>query len=152
MLQALTSKLRIMANCSKYILLFMLITVICTACQNEGYIGDLYGQWSLKKSCIDKQVTEHDNLFFSFQGKVIWAKRVNYGSHTYGDVVGRFEHCGDSLFMNFIQQNEYTSPESLIEGDFGFKNCENVRLQVRTLDDSSLMLVSGDDYWQFEKY
>ena len=147
-----TSKFLIMASYSKYIIFCLLIIAIFPACQNEGYIGDLYGQWALKKSSVDAKVKEHDGLFFSFQGKVVWAKRVNYGSHTYGDVVGSFEHRGDSLIMKFVQQNEYTSPSSLIEGEFGFKDYENVRLLIRNVDASSLLLVSGDDYWQFEKY
>lgn len=141
-----------MASCFKYIFLFILMIAVFPACQNEGNIGDLYGQWSLKKASVDSKVSEHDNLFFSFQGKVVWAKRVNYGSHTYGDVVGRFENRGDSLIMHFVQQNEYTSPASLIEGDFGFKDFENVRLLIRNIDASTLVLVSGSDYWEFKKY
>lgn len=140
-----------MARFYKLILLFCFL-MLFPSCQNEGDIGDLYGQWSLKNACIDNVTKEYCNLFLSFQGKVVWAKRVNYGSHTYGDVVGSFEHRGDSLIMSFIQQNEYTSPESLIEEEFGFSDCENVRLLVKTLDSNSLVLMNDNDYWSFVKF
>lgn len=139
---------------ARFYKLFILLvfTMLLPSCQNEGDIGDFYGQWSLKTSTIDKNIKEYDNLFLSFQGKVVWAKRVNYGSHTYGDVVGRFEHRGDSLIMSFVQQNEYTSPESLIEEEFGFKDCENVRLLIKSIDASSLVLACGEDLWCFKKF
>lgn len=140
-----------MARFYKLILLFCLL-MLFPSCQNEGNIGDLYGQWSLKNACLDNATKEYSNLFLSFQGKVVWAKRVNYGSHTYGDVVGSFEHRGDSLIMSFIQQNEYTSPESLIEEEFGFSDCENVRLLVKKLDSNSLVLMNDNDYWSFVKF
>lgn len=141
-----------MARFFKYICMLIVLLILSTACQNEGDIGDFYGQWALKKSCVNEEVKEHDNLYFSFQGKVVWAKRANAVGHTYSDVFGGFIHQGDSLFMYFIQQNEVTSPKALIEKEFGFADCENVRVQIRTLNASELFLVSGDNYWQFKKH
>lgn len=133
---------------NSFILLFVLLL---TSCQNEGNIGDYYGQWALKSSSIGGEMKDYDNLYLSFQGKVVWAKRVNASNHTYNDVFGRFSHSGDSLIMVFSQQNEVTSPETLIEKQFGFANYKNVRVSV-SITDEDMQMRSGNNYWHFKKY
>lgn len=131
-----------------YISFFLLFF---SACQNEVNIGDYYGQWALKSSSVDGIYSEHDNLYLSFQGEVVWAKRVNVANHTYNDVFGRFSQFGDSLVMIFSQQNEVTSPETLIEKQFGFKDYNNVRVSV-SISDSEMQMTSGEDHWFFNKF
>lgn len=136
----------------KYIILFILPTLLLVSCQNEENIGDFYGQWALKQSCVDDQIKEYNNLYMSFQGKVAWAKRVNEANHTYGDVFGNVTFQGDSIFIRFIQQNESTSLKSLIEDDFRFKNADNARFMIYSISKSKLCLTLGNDKWLFEKY
>lgn len=132
-----------------YILVLLLLFV---SCQNEGDIGSLYGQWALKTSFVNGQSSEHDNLYFSFQGKVVWAKSVNASNHTYNDVFGRFDQVGDSIMMNFVQKSEYTTPRSLIEEKCGFSDADNVRVLIKELDSSKMILSDGDNHWLFEKF
>ncbi len=130
-----------------FVLLFLL-----TACQNEGDIGSLYGQWKLTNSHVNGENKLFDNIYFSFQGKVVWVKSVNADNHTYNDVFGNFQHVGDSLLINFVQKSELTTTASLIEERCGFADADNVRVLIRNLDSSELILLDGDNYWNFEKY
>lgn len=140
-----------MARFYNYIVSLVFVCLF-SFCQNEENIGDFYGQWALKQSCVDNQIKDYSNLYLSFQGKVAWAKRVNEVNHTYGDVFGNVSFQGDSIFLHFVQQNETTSPKSLIEGDFRFKNADNARFMVHCISNSSFCLTSGNDKWLFEKY
>lgn len=141
-----------MARFFKYSYILLFILLLFPSCQNEGNIGDLYGQWVLKKSSVNGVTKDHDQIYFSFQGRVVWAKRVDITEHLYGDVFGSFVHKGDSLIMTFFQQNEYTSPESLIEEECRFDDVENIRLKIITLNGNTMSVVSRDDFWHFEKY
>ena len=141
-----------MVRFSKYSFILLFILFFFPSCQNEGDIGDLYGQWRLSQSSVDDLVKQHVQIYFSFQGKVVWAKRVDIQENAYGDVFGSFVHQGDSLILSFSQQNEYTTPESLIRNECRFVDPENIRLKVVTLNESGLKVMSGDNYWQFEKY
>lgn len=136
----------------KMFCLSVLISFLLTSCQNEGNIGDFYGQWALMSSTVDGQKKDFDNIYFSFQGKVVWAKRVNYENHGYKDVFGSFAQQGDSLFLKFIEQNIYITPKQLIEEECGFEDANNVRTLIRTIDQSNLILESGNNIWVFEKY
>lgn len=134
--------------------LYILISVFLlslSSCQNEGNIGDFYGQWALKTVSVDGNTSEPNNLYLSFEGKVVWAKRVNAANHTFNDVFGRFTQSGDSLIMIFSKQNEVTTPEELIEKQFGFKDYKNVRVAV-SITEKDMQLRSGDNYWLFTKY
>ncbi len=122
------------------------------ACQNEGDIGSLYGQWLLRNSYVNGENKLFDNIYFSFQGKVVWVKSVNADNHTYNDVFGNFQHVGDSLLINFVQKSEQTTTTSLIEERCGFVDADNVRLIIKNLDSSELILSDGDNYWKYEKF
>lgn len=138
---------------AKYFNFFIFFFLLCfVSCQNEGDIGSLYGQWALKSSLINGQTKEHDNLYFSFQGKVVWAKSVNASNHTYNDVFGNFNQVGDSILMNFVQKSEYTTTKSLIEEKCGFSDADNVRVLIKELDSSKMILSDRDNYWIFEKF
>lgn len=125
---------------------------LLSACQNEGDIGYLYGQWSLKSSYINGENKKYDNIYFSFQGKVVWVKSVNATYHTYNDVFGNFDHVGDSILFSFVQKSESTTTTFLIKEKCGFSDADNVRLLIKNIDSSELILIDRDNYWYFEKY
>lgn len=125
---------------------------LLTSCQENGDISQLYGQWALKTSVINGENMEHDNLYFSFQGQVVWAKSVSTVNHTFNDVFGSFSHVGDSIVMNFVQKSELTTPQSLIEEKFGFSDADNVRVRIKKMDSRELVLSEGENIWVFEKF
>lgn len=143
-------KLVIMEKFFNYFCFVLLL--LLTACQNEDNIGYLYGQWLLKNSHVNGENKQSGNIYFSFQGKVIWVKSVNADNHTYNDVFGNFKQKGDSLLINFVQKSELTTTTSLIEERCGFTDADNVRLLIKNLDSSELILSEGDNYWTFEKF
>lgn len=133
-------------------LLFFFLLFLFVSCQNDGYIGNLYGQWRLDSSCVDGVTKENENLYLSFQGQVVMARSVNDKSHSTNDVAGGFIQKDDSLFMVFYQPNSYTTPHHLIEQKFRFEDSGNVRLYILSLSDSKMCLSSGNDKWLFSKY
>lgn len=141
-----------MARFFKYSYILFFILLLFPACQNEGNIGDLYGQWALKKSSVNGVIKDHDQIYFSFQGKVVWAKNVNASNHTYDDVFGNFCQKGDSILINFVQKGDILTPASLIEEICGFSDAANVRLLIKNLNSSELILLDGDSYWCFDKF
>ena len=124
----------------KRIIFILSVITLLTACQKEDKNGDLGGFWKLKQieeiatdSIID--LRDKDN-FWSIQLKLLT---------TTGGGKGRFQHVGDSLYVQMIY-----SPENPKE--FGFYNPKDERFGVKHLDRNGMILQSKDAILTFKKF
>jgi hypothetical protein len=124
----------------KKILYIILCTTLLTSCQKADDNGDLGGWWKLLEieelengTVIDKR---NEDCFWAIQLKLLVTS--NGGK-------GRFQHIGDSLF---IQLQEY-SPETKNDG---FYNPENERFGVNKLTGKSMILQSEKVVLKLRKF
>lgn len=124
----------------KKILYIILCTTLFTSCQKADDNGDLGGWWKLQEieelengTIIDKR---NEDCFWAIQLKLLVTS--NGGK-------GRFQHIGDSLF---IQLQEY-SPETKNDG---FYNPENERFGVNKLTGKRMILQSEKVVLKFRKF
>ncbi len=124
----------------KRIIFILSVITLLTACQKEDKNGDLGGFWKLKQieeiatdSIID--LRDKDN-FWSIQLKLLT---------TTGGGKGRFQHVGDSIYIQMIY-----SPENPKE--FGFYNPKDERFGVKHLDRNGMILQSKEAILTFKKF
>ena len=124
----------------KKILYIILCATLLTSCQKADDNGDLGGWWKLLEieelengTVIDKR---NEDCFWAIQLKLLVTS--NGGK-------GRFQHIGDSLF---IQLQEY-SPETKNDG---FYNPENERFGVNKLTGKSMILQSEKVVLKLRKF
>lgn len=124
----------------KKVLYIILCTTLFTSCQKADDNGNLGGWWKLLEieelengTVIDKR---NEDCFWAIQLKLLVTS--NGGK-------GRFQHIGDSLF---IQLQEY-SPETKNDG---FYNPENERFGVNKLTGKSMILQSEKVVLKLRKF
>lgn len=121
-----------------YIILFFISATICS-CQKEDDNGDLGGFWKLMEltptgsESIDKK---EESLFWRIQLDLIQI------ASTYG----RFQHVGDSLFIQMTDSNNETLKK------YGLYNPDNERFAVEHLNRNSMILKSPDAKLEFKKF
>ena len=118
------------------ILLFHLI--LLASCQEGGEAGDLLGQWRLKDS---------DTKYVSFSGSL-----TLFRCTTEGDVFGKFQHVGDSLFIQCLSVYGSPADTAVVENTFGFKPFGDIRLHIDALTSDKIILSKGQQQWHFYKY
>lgn len=124
-------KLLIMGCC-------LMVVGIFSSCQEGGEAGDFWGQWRLDGS---------DTKYISFSGHLTLLRSINEG-----EVFGKFQQTGDSLFIQCHSILGATSDTTLVENTFGFKPFTNIRLKIETFTSDRLVLSKGQQTWSFYKY
>ena len=132
----LTSKSDIMAK--YYKLLAVGCWLLAASCQEGGDAGDLWGQWRLEG---------HDDMYISFSGTITQFRKNNGQA-----VFAKFQHEGDSLFMQCSSINQEKSDTTFVEEEFGMNPFTNIRLRIDALDSDHLELSKGGKRWLLEKY
>lgn len=128
----------------KYIFILMLGALLAVGCQKEDENGDLGGFWKLQQiihSNGDIEITKEKNLFWSFQLKLIQIRvSADY------EPLGRFQHTGDSLFIQMID----TRPNAL--QIYGIEDATDMRFAVKHLDRNGMILQSETVELKFRKF
>ncbi|MBO4822217.1 MAG: lipocalin-like domain-containing protein [Prevotella sp.] len=125
-----------MARYFKTILSFALL--LFASCQEGGEAGDLLGQWRLADS---------DTKYVSFSGSLTLFRSI-----TEGEVYGKFQHEGDSLFIQCLSIHGYPRDTAIVENSFGFQPFGDIRLKIETLSNDKIVLSKGQKQWRFRKY
>lgn len=131
-----------MANYYKHLILLtssiFLLTSALSSCQEGGDAGDLLGQWRLEG---------HDDMYVSFSGSIADFRKSN-GL----EVFAKFQHKGDSLFMQCSSINQIKADTTMVEDEYGMKPFTNIRLRIDAVDGDRLLLSKDGQHWAFEKY
>ena len=125
-----------MARYFKTILSFALL--LFASCQEGGEAGDLLGQWRLADS---------ETKYVSFSGALTLFRSI-----TEGEVYGKFQHEGDSLFIQCLSIYGAPSDTAIVENSFGFQPFGDIRLKIETLSNDKIVLSKGQKQWRFRKY
>ena len=118
----------------------LLCATFLTSCQKADDNGNLGGWWKLlqieeieKDSIIDKR---EEDRFWAIQLRMI---TTNNGGK------GRFQHIGDSLFIQMLQK-PYSGK------DVGMYNSDDERFEVKKLEKKSMILQSNEVVLTFRKF
>ena len=141
--QRLTLKSTIMVKYFKFLAVgiwLLAVGTLFTACQEGGDAGDLFGQWRLT-----------DSQYISFSGSIASFRSIS-DNQLKGEVFAKFQHVGDSLFMQCSSIYKEKSDTTMVEDDFGMKPFTNIRVKIDALDGDHLQLSKDGQHWSFEKY
>ena len=123
----------------KRIVSILAVAILLTACQKEDKNGDLGGFWKLlqiEETATEKVINKrNEDCFWSIQLKLIEIK----------ENLGRFQHTGDSLFVQMIETTGNMS-------DYGIYNQKNERFRVNHLDRNGMILESKHAVLTFRKF
>ena len=124
----------------KKLIYIVLCSALFASCQKADDNGDLGGYWKLLQieeitndTIIDKR---NEDRFWAIQLRMI---TTNNGGK------GRFQHTGDSLFVQMLQKP--SNPK-----DVGLYNHEDERFGVTLLNRNSMILQSKDVILTFRKF
>lgn len=130
-----------MARYFKYIAIscwLLAVGTLFTSCQEGGDAGDLLGQWRL---------TEKTDMYVSFSGTITQFRKNNGQA-----VFAKFQHVGDSLFMQCSSIYQEKSDTVMVEDEYGMKPFTNIRVKIEALDADRLLLSKDGRHWTLEKY
>ncbi|MBR6980881.1 MAG: lipocalin-like domain-containing protein [Prevotella sp.] len=112
--------------------------LLLVSCQEGGEAGDLFGQWRLADS---------DTKYVSFSGSLTLFRSISEG-----EVYGKFQHVGDSLFIQCLSIYGVPSDTAIVEKSFGFQPFGDIRLRIEALSNDKIVLSKGQRQWKFRKY
>lgn len=127
-----------MTRFCKYIILLTSYIFLLSSCQEGGEAGDLFGQWRMSGT---------DSKYISFSGSVTLLRNPQKS-----EVYGKFQHIGDSLYIECISIDGIPSDTDIVEKDFGFKPFNDIRLKIDKLSSDDLVLSKDGHIWSFYKY
>ena len=123
----------------KRIFLLLFSVLLFASCQKKDENGDLGGFWKLLNienlSLGVVEDTRGDDRFWAIQLQLI----------SINECYGRFQHTGDSLFVQMIQ-----TPANA--RDYGLYTPRNERFGVRHLDRNGMVLQSDSVILTFRKF
>ena len=129
-----------MARYCKKLTSLLLISLLLISCQEGGDAGELLGQWRLT-----------DSQYISFSGTIASFRSIS-DNKLKGEVFAKFQHVGDSLFMQCSSIYKEQSDTIMIENDFGMKPFSNIRVKIEALDSDHMTLSKDSQRWLLEKY
>ena len=124
----------------RMIYILLLTATLSAACQKEDENGDLGGFWKL----MQIEELETDSVISTRDVDRFWSIQLNLLTTT-GNGKGRFQHTGDSLFVQMIHIP--TNPKYV-----GMYNPKNERFGVRHLDRNGMILQSKEVILTFKKF
>lgn len=125
-----------------------------SSCQNDGDIGDLYGQWQLTDITTADTLVSPRDLYIAFQSQVFFAYITGTDAHYSGKLKGTWQQQNDSLYLSFYSTEEQIETDTwYIQHHFCFDgNPKDLRFGLR-LSSSSMVLTNGkQSQWKFRKY
>jgi hypothetical protein len=124
----------------KKILYILLCASVFTSCQKADDNGDLGGWWKLTRI----EEPQNDTIIDKSQEDRFWAIQLRMITTNNGGK-GRFQHTGDSLFVQMIQKPSNGKA-------VGLYTPENERFGVNKLTNKSMILQSDSAILTFRKF
>ena len=131
-------------------ILYALMLIAVTACDNSDDIGDLLGIWKLKEMTVAGETVKPDNLYLCFQDKLADARIVDYAEHVSSDVFGNYTPTADSLHVTFYCDANEEDPTYWMNM-YKFFDFANLHFKIETLNGKKMLLRSNNDVWLFVK-
>ena len=127
------------------------VSLLFSACTNDGDIGDLYGKWQLIGT----------EQYLNFEGKICQMQIVKADSHEIASVWCGFSYTADSLHIN-VATADYVAGTTAVDGlnttellkeFFRFELPENSKLHFGySINDKQLILTQKENNWTFRHY
>lgn len=124
----------------KKILYILLCTTLFTSCQKADHNGDLGGWWKL----LQIEEFNNDTIIDKSNEDCFWAIQLNMIATNNGGK-GRFQHVGDSLFIQMLQK-------PLAPKNVGMYNHTDERFGVNLLTNKKMILQSNELVLTFRKF
>ena len=124
----------------KKVLYIILCATLLTSCQKADDNGDLGGWWKL----LEIEELENDTVIDKRNEDCFWAIQLQMIT-TSNDGKGRFQHIGDSLFVQLLHNPGNAN-------DVGMYNPDNERFCVEKLTNKSMILQSEKVRLKFRKF
>lgn len=136
-----------------YILGLLTFTCSLSSCQNDEYIGEIYGQWLLTDIQTPDTVATPRDLFLAFQSNVIFIRIASADAHYSGGFKGIWSKTQDSLYISFIADEAgMTNITDNLRTRFAItSNANDLRFGLRSTS-GSMTLTQGNSSWHFRKY
>ena len=97
-----------MTPMKRIIYIVALLATLCatSSClQNNGYIGELFGQWRLEKIVTGEKVEPCDTVFFAFQSNLFQMRKANFNFYEYTLLRGYYERTPEYIRFNILNHN-----------------------------------------------
>ena len=111
--------------------------LLVSSCQEGHEAGDLFGMWRLTES-----------KYISFSGSIVSFRSTNSAR----EVFGKFQHVGDSLFIQCSSIKKEKADTVMVEDEFGMKPFTNIRFKIDAVDSDRLLLSKDGQRWSGEKW
>ena len=127
---------------------------LLSGCQNNGEIGDLYGQWQLTQINTPDTLASPQHLFLAFQSQVFFARITGTDAHYSGTLKGSWRQSGDSLFLSFYSsEGQLASDAWYVQHHFGFGgDPADLRFGLQLSPRSMILTQEEASHWTFRKY
>lgn len=145
-----------MKNIINFIAFLLATFTLMTSCQENGNIGDLYGQWQITSIQKGSEIQHPNQVYLAFQNDCIFARIIETDYHFTYQIKGGFKHEGDNLNVSFFIDEEADGANIMhqyLSELFGFPLPHNdIHFEIRQLDAAKLILSNGTDIWQLRSY
>jgi hypothetical protein len=143
---------------------FTLHSLLLTSCQEGGDAGDLLGMWRVKRlssthggygsynSGYYDYTTLFDERYISFSGSIVQFHTVTPDNVMNSQIFGKFQHVGDSLFIQCYSINDSQHDIDVVENLFGFYPFSNIRVKLKFIGDNAIQLTDNNHEWILEKW
>ena len=143
---------------------FTLHSFLFTSCQEGGDAGDLLGMWHVKRlssthggygsynSGYYDYTTLFDERYISFSGSIVQFHTVTPDNVMNSQIFGKFQHVGDSLFIQCYSINDSQHDIDVVENVFGFYPFNNIRVKIKFVGDNAIQLTDNSHEWILEKW
>lgn len=132
----------------KSILLFITALVFVWSCCSSDD-SDLRGRWQLRNKITPEQSTHYDSLFYSFDNRVFYFKKLHPLDLPWtNEVFGEYVLQADSLIIALKDENQNT-PDNLALMQW---YAPLMRFRIEELSRSKLVLSDADTLYTFRKF
>ena len=128
---------------------FTLHSFLFTSCQEGGNAHGGYGSYN---SGYYDYTSLFDEQYISFSGSIVQFHTVTPDNVMNSQIFGKFQHVGDSLFIQCYSINDSQHDIDVVENVFGFYPFNNIRVKIKFVGDNAIQLTDNSHEWILEKW
>lgn len=129
----------------RYSILFCVLLCLLYSCsQNDGYIGPIFGKWQLQEIDYIDHTETYDSIFYNFQSKIVNVQRI-LPYHNANNAFGFFTHTNDTLTLDIRDHSIESVQQYMLPDTF-------MQFHVRELTQRKMILTWEERQYLFRKY